>query len=160
MFVNIKPRKLVVFSTDLFQGIAPKNATLSILTGSYFFNLGLNPFVNSFDWNWFAAYVDPIVNPFFIVVQIVAACLVWAICVIIPTFFSNTWFTAYLPINSWYIYDNRGSKYSTSSILGSDGTLNKTACEAYSPVFIPAAYILRYAVMFAVSCAEVIRDDI
>jgi hypothetical protein len=130
--------------------IAPRNTTLSILTGQYYFNLGLNPLVNSFDWNWFAAYVDPIINPFFIVFQIVAACFVWAVCVIIPVFFTNTWYTAYLPINSWYTYDNTGAQYTISNVMGTDGAFNQTAYEAYSPIFVPAAFVLRYGMMFAV----------
>ncbi|KAH8887251.1 OPT superfamily oligopeptide transporter [Thozetella sp. PMI_491] len=129
--------------------ISPTNATLSILTGSYYFNLGLNPFVNSFDWNWFAGVIDPIYNPFFIVVQIIFSCFVWAVCVIIPVFFSNTWYTAYLPINSWYVYDNTGETYSARSVLGPDGALNQTAYEEYSPPFMSAASILRYGMMFA-----------
>lgn len=129
--------------------IAPQNAILSIITGMSYSNLGLNLAVTSFDWNWFAG-IDPLITPFFIVFQIVAACLVWAVCVVLPVFFTNTWNTGYLPINSWYTFDNTGQKYAASRIMASDGTFNQTAYEAYSPVFIPATFILRYAVMFAV----------
>ena len=131
--------------------IAPRNATLSILTGSYYYNLGLNPLLNSFDWNWFTGVLDPIINPFFIVLQLVLAVLTWAVVVMIPVFFSNTWFTAYLPINAWYAYDNTGEKYSAQVILTPDKTLNQTAYEQYSPMFLPASMVLRYGALLAVS---------
>ncbi|KAK5111395.1 hypothetical protein LTR85_012169 [Meristemomyces frigidus] len=129
--------------------IKPHGTVLSTLMGSYYYNLGLNPFINTFDWNVVAAVVDPIVNPFFVVVQIVGSLMVWGVCVIIPVFFSNLWYTAYMPINSWYIYDNTGEEYSMSQVMGSNGGLNQTAYEEYSPAFIPAAAALRYAVSLA-----------
>ncbi|EME78963.1 uncharacterized protein MYCFIDRAFT_143283 [Pseudocercospora fijiensis CIRAD86] len=136
--------------------IAPRNAALSILTGSYYFNLGLNPLVNSFDWNWFAGVIDPIVNPFFVVLQLVLAVLVWAVAVIIPVFFSNTWHTAYLPINAFYTFDNTGKKYSVQRILDSHGRLNQTGYEEYSPLFFPAALVLRYGVLLAIIPAALV----
>lgn len=131
--------------------IAPRNALVSILTGSYYSNLGLNPLVNSLDWNWFTAVLDPVIFPFFIIAQIVAACLCWAVFAIIPVFFTNTWYTAYLPINSWYSYDNTGSRYRFAQVMLPDGSMNQTAYEEYSSPFIPATLVLRYAIMLAVS---------
>ncbi|KAM6484707.1 OPT oligopeptide transporter protein-domain-containing protein [Trichoderma sp. SZMC 28011] len=130
--------------------IAPTSATLSILTGSYYFNLGLNPLLTTFDWNWFSGVVDPIIYPFFVVVQIVGSALVWAVLVVIPVFFTNTWYTAYLPINSWYAYDNTGNQYNFSRVVGPGSTLNETAYREYSPLFLPATFVLRYAVLLAV----------
>ncbi|PKK52367.1 hypothetical protein CI102_6818 [Trichoderma harzianum] len=129
--------------------IAPTSATLSILTGSYYFNLGLNPLLTTFDWNWFSGVVDPIIYPFFVVVQIVGSALVWAVLVVIPVFFTNTWYTAYLPINSWYAYDNTGNQYNFSRVVGPGSTLNETAYREYSPLFLPATFVLRYAVLLA-----------
>ncbi|KAL7906470.1 OPT oligopeptide transporter domain-containing protein [Trichoderma velutinum] len=129
--------------------IAPTSATLSILTGSYYFNLGLNPLLTTFDWNWFSSVVDPIIFPFFIVVQIVGSCLVWAVLVVIPVFFTNTWYTAYLPINSWYAYDNTGNQYNFSRVVAPGSTLNETAYREYSPLFLPATFVLRYVVLLA-----------
>ncbi|KAK4549431.1 hypothetical protein LTR36_006428 [Oleoguttula mirabilis] len=136
--------------------IKPKGTVLSTVMGSYYYNLGLNPFVNTFDWSVISSVVDPIVNPFFVVVQIVGSLTVWGVCVIIPVFFTNTWYTAYLPINSWYIYDNTGEQYSMSQVMGPTGALNQTAYEEYSPSFIPAASALRYAVSLATVPAVVV----
>ncbi|EHK17282.1 uncharacterized protein TRIVIDRAFT_161010 [Trichoderma virens Gv29-8] len=129
--------------------IAPASTTLSILTGSYYFNLGLNPLLTTFDWNWFSSVVDPIIYPFFIVVQIVVSTLAWAVLVVIPVFFTNTWYTAYLPINSWYAYDNTGNQYQFARVVGPGSTLNETAYQEYSPLFLPATFVLRYAVLLA-----------
>lgn len=49
---------------------------------------------------------------------------------IIPTlYFTNTWSTAYLPINSNHIFDNSGVRYNVSRILNSDFTINVAAYE-------------------------------
>ncbi|KAH7136264.1 OPT oligopeptide transporter protein-domain-containing protein [Dactylonectria macrodidyma] len=127
--------------------IRPTSAVAAIVTGTYYFNMGFNP-ISTFDYQWFAT-LDPFVTPFFVLVQIVAATGFWGLCVIIPVFFSNTWFTSYMPINSWFPYDNTGQIYQTSRILGTDHKLNQTAYEQYSPVFLPASVMLRYAGMLA-----------
>lgn len=123
--------------------IKPTSAALSIVAGSYYYNLGFNGPLNTFDWNWMTSVIDPIITPFFIVVQIVGAIALWGLFVIIPVFFSNTWYTAYLPINSWFNYDNTGNEYDMSQIIGSDGGFNQTAYENYSPLFLPASAALR-----------------
>ncbi|UKZ81465.1 hypothetical protein TrVFT333_009237 [Trichoderma virens FT-333] len=129
--------------------IAPASTTLSILTGSYYFNLGLNPLLTTFDWNWFSSVVDPIIYPFFVVVQIVVSTLAWAVLVVIPVFFTNIWYTAYLPINSWYAYDNTGNQYQFARVVGPGSTLNEAAYQEYSPLFLPATFVLRYVVLLA-----------
>ncbi|KAJ5719882.1 hypothetical protein N7493_006760 [Penicillium malachiteum] len=143
----------VIFPTLTFFNwttwIRPENAVLSIITGSYYFNLGLNPVFPSFDWNWFASVINPMIIPFFIVFQIVISLLTWAVFVIIPVFFKNIWYTAYIPINSWYAYDNTGEEYDASRIMTSSFTFNQTAYEEYSPIFFPAAFILRDAILLA-----------
>lgn len=109
--------------------------------------MGFNP-ISTLDYQWFST-VDPFVTPWFVVLQVIGSVAFWGICVIIPVFFSNTWYTGYLPINSWFPYDNTGQIYQTSLILGTDHKLNQTAFEAYSPLFLPAAFGLRYAGMLA-----------
>lgn len=127
--------------------IRPTSATVAIITGTYYFNLGFSP-LGSLDYQWIAT-LDPFVTPWFVIVQVVGTVAFWGLCVIIPVFFTNTWFTGYLPINSWYPYDNTGQIYDVSAILGTDQRLNQTAYEAYSPIFLPAAVSLRYVGMLA-----------
>lgn len=127
--------------------IRPTSAVIAIVTGTYYYNLGFNP-IPTLDYQWFAR-LDPFVTPFFVMFQVVICTGLWALLVIIPVFFSNTWFSGYLPINSWLPYDNTGQEYDTSLILGSDGRFNQTAYEQYSPVFLPASVMLRYTGMLA-----------
>ncbi|RDW61371.1 hypothetical protein BP5796_11263 [Coleophoma crateriformis] len=127
--------------------IKPQSAVTAIVTGSYYFNLGFNP-LSSFDWNWFAL-LDPLYMPWFIVLQIVAAIFLWGSCVIIPTFFSNVWWTSYIPINSFEAYDNTGSTYNISRVLDENLKLVPENYRNYSPVFLSAAQTLRYACEFA-----------
>jgi hypothetical protein len=128
--------------------IAPTSAAVSIVTGSYYFNLGLNPWA-SFDWNWFAT-IDPILYPLPIVVQMVTATLIWGTCVILPVFFANVWWTGYLPINSFLSYANNGHPYSPMAVMDENFQLDIEKYKAYSPVFLSAASTLRYAVLFVV----------
>ncbi|KAH6991340.1 OPT oligopeptide transporter protein-domain-containing protein [Ilyonectria sp. MPI-CAGE-AT-0026] len=102
--------------------IKPASATTAIITGTYYFNMGFNP-ISTLDYQWFST-VDPFVTPWFVVLQIIGSVAFWGICVIIPI-------------------------YQTSLILGTDHKLNQTAFEAYSPLFLPAAFGLRYAGMLA-----------
>ncbi|RDW77517.1 hypothetical protein BP6252_05570 [Coleophoma cylindrospora] len=127
--------------------IKPQSTVTAIITGSYYFNLGFNP-LSSFDWNWFAL-LDPLYMPWFIVLQIVAALFIWGSCVIIPTFFSNIWWTSYIPINSFEAYDNTGSPYNISRVLDENLKLVPENYRNYSPVFLSAAQTLRYACEFA-----------
>ncbi|OGM47811.1 hypothetical protein ABOM_003346 [Aspergillus bombycis] len=128
--------------------IKPTSATLAIVTGTYYFNMGFNPLA-TFDYQWLAT-LDPFVTPFFVIFQIIMTLAFWGICVIMPVFFTNTWYTGYLPINSWFSYDNNGQVYDTSKILGTNHRLNQTAYESYSQVFLPAAVGLRYAGMMCI----------
>ncbi|RMZ77604.1 hypothetical protein DV737_g4273, partial [Chaetothyriales sp. CBS 132003] len=127
--------------------IKPTSAVVALVTGSYYFNLGFNP-LSSFDYQWFST-IDPFVTPFFIVTQIVGSAAFWGLCVIVPVFFSNVWDTGYLPINSWLPYDNTGVSYEADLILGQDYKFNQTAYEEYSPLLLPAAFVLRWAGMMA-----------
>ncbi|KAJ7478906.1 OPT-domain-containing protein [Mycena latifolia] len=131
--------------------IAPDNVKLAAITGSVS-GLGLNP-IPTFDWNQLVYAVDPLIYPFYtflgtlITLPIIAA--LW---------FSNTWNTGYLPINSNRVYDNTGSLYIVANAVGNNTLFSQEKYEQYSPVLSLAAYlaagnILLYGVFFAVYTA-------
>lgn len=141
----------VIFPTMTFFNwitwIKPENAVVAIVTGTYYFNMGFNP-LGTLDYNWLAT-LDPFVTPWFVIVQIMGALTFWGVCVLIPVFFTNTFYTGYLPINSWFPYDNTGGVYHTGSILDENFRFDEVKYKSYSPIFLSASIVLRYAGMLA-----------
>lgn len=135
--------------------ISPTNVKLAIITGSIA-GMGLNPWT-TFDWNTLSYCFDPIITPFFALVNNFFGMLLVGFCVIVPVYFANVWNTAYFPINSYDVFDNTGNNYNVSRILNSDFTLNVEAYEAYSPAYLSAAYAVLYAAFFAVYLATVVH---
>jgi hypothetical protein len=85
----------------------------------------------------------------------VGAMLVFGVCVILPTFFTDTWWTGHLPINSFMAYSNIGMPYNMTEVVNSDIELVQEKYEKYSPIFLNAASILRGGVVIA-QCFAVI----
>ncbi|ODV94740.1 hypothetical protein PACTADRAFT_3633 [Pachysolen tannophilus NRRL Y-2460] len=125
--------------------ISPNNLNLENITG---FNngLGLNP-VTSFDFNvmW---YSTPLVNPVFTTLLTYVGVLIGFICTL-AIYYKNYFYTGYFPIFSQTLYDNTGNEYDLTNIVTSEGTLNSTAYEAYSPPFYTAGYIVYLGSMYA-----------
>lgn len=63
--------------------------------------------------------------------------------------FSGALYSDYLPFSDSLKYDNTGAPYNTSMILTPDLTLNVTAYEAYSPLFLSTTFSLAYGLSFA-----------
>ncbi|KDQ12029.1 hypothetical protein BOTBODRAFT_176795 [Botryobasidium botryosum FD-172 SS1] len=133
--------------------ISPNNVSLAAITGSVT-GLGLNPWP-TFDWNVIVAMNQVLIAPFFatannglgmiITVPIVAA--IW---------YTNTWYTGHIPINTNRPYDNMGNRYNVSKIVNSNGMFNQEAYEAYSPLYLSASNAFLYGVFFAVYPATLI----
>jgi hypothetical protein len=77
------------------------------------------------------------------------AMLIWGLCVILPVFFTNTWWSGHLPINSFLAYSNTGMPYDMTKVVNSNNELVQEKYEKYSPVFLSAAGILRGGIVFA-----------
>jgi hypothetical protein len=63
--------------------------------------------------------------------------------------YTNTWFTAYLPMVSSNSFDNTGNVYNVTRIINPDLSLNEAEYQAYSPLFLPAAFAISYGLSFA-----------
>ncbi|KAF8137872.1 OPT-domain-containing protein [Mycena galopus ATCC 62051] len=130
--------------------ISPTNVSLAAITGSIF-GLGFNP-LPTFDWNVAAFAIDPLINPFFTTFNFFLGALV-TFPIIVALWYTNTWNTGYLPINSNIVFDNTGNLYSVANAVGSDTLFNQTMYEAYSPAYLSASNALVYGVFFAVYTA-------
>ncbi|PKS13115.1 hypothetical protein jhhlp_000457 [Lomentospora prolificans] len=132
--------------------IDPTNRDLATITG---FNtgLGLNPWP-TFDWNvllWDNG-VDPLIIPFFSTFNkfVGAFCSMF---VVLGLWYTNSYNTGYLPINSNRFYDNQGAQYRGSFVVGEDRMLDQEGYETYSPPFISAGNIVIFMSYFALYTA-------
>lgn len=127
--------------------IAPNNFKLNAITGSQT-GLGLNP-IPTFDWNVMSTYSLPLSYPFFSTAQQYIGTWLGFI-VIVALYFTNTRWTAHLPVNSSGIFDNTGSHYNITRVL-TPGTavLDETEYKNYSPPFYGAGSLVSYGAFFA-----------
>jgi OPT family small oligopeptide transporter len=58
-------------------------------------------------------------------------------------------YSAYMPILSAAVFDNRGKPYDVSKILTDNFLFDEQAYQNYSRVFLPITYVLSYALQFA-----------
>ncbi|KAG7284635.1 hypothetical protein NEMBOFW57_009243 [Staphylotrichum longicolle] len=126
--------------------IAPENLTLAILTGS---SLGLGLFnpITTFDWNIATSSYAALSQPFF------STCTMWfgtllSAPIILAIYYTNTNFTAYLPINSSSAFANDGKPYRVQNVVVNN-KLDEAKYQSYSPPFYSAGYILTVGANFA-----------
>ncbi|OQE03698.1 hypothetical protein PENSOL_c001G03443 [Penicillium solitum] len=134
--------------------IAPENIKLAIITGSIG-GMGFNP-LPTFDWNIISYAWDPIVTPFFSLVNSVIGMALSGLVIIIPVYFSNACNSAYLPINSNDVFDNTGNSYNVSRILTPEYTLDEKGYELYGQAYLGAANSVRYSGSFAIYLATIV----
>jgi OPT family small oligopeptide transporter len=132
--------------------IAPDNADLANITGGLS-GLGLNP-LPTFDWNILTFNVDPLMVPFFSTFNFFLGGF-FSMFVIIAIYYTNTFYSAYLPINSNYPFDHFGNTYKVASIIDDRGIFDAAKYEAYSPPYLSAGNIVVYLFFFAMYSATV-----
>lgn len=74
---------------------------------------------------------------------------------ILAVWYSNTWNTGYLPINSNRIYDHFGNLYNVSQALDAKGMFDLEKYSKYSAPYMSAANSLVYGLFFAIYSAIV-----
>lgn len=132
--------------------IAPGNRDLANISGVST-GLGLNP-LPTFDWNILTFIVDPLIVPFFSTINLFLGAFV-SMFVILAIFYTNTYYTSYLPINSNLPYDHFGKPYNVTSVLNENAVFEGAKYEAYSPPFLSASKIVVYMLSFGVYTAAV-----
>ncbi|KAK1147785.1 hypothetical protein N8T08_000298 [Aspergillus melleus] len=127
--------------------IAPHNVVLNQLFGQ---RTGLGMSVLTFDWAQVVfANGSPLLVPFWAGCNVMGsfALFFWLICPLL--YYTNTWYSAYLPLLNPNTFDNRGRPYMVGRVLNPDGSVNPEAYKNYSPMFLPAGYAVTYGVAFA-----------
>ncbi|KAJ7596747.1 glutathione transporter [Mycena floridula] len=133
--------------------IAPNNVTINALFGT---NTGLGMSMLTFDWAMISYVGSPLVIPWWAQVNTVISMVVlfWILCPIL--YFTNTFYTAYLPISTYLSWDNTGAMYDASAVM-TDGLFDVAKYEAYSPVMIGASLCIAYGAAFAAFTSIVVH---
>ena len=150
-FPNFLFGALSIFSW--MSWISPDNITLNTITGMNN-GLGLNPWP-TFDWNILLFdMTDPLMLPFFSTLGKFLG-MFFAMFVILGFWYTNTWHTGYLPINSNRVYDHFGKAFNVSRAIDDRGLFDADKYEAYSPAFLAAGNLVVYLAFFAIYAATV-----
>ncbi|KAF2033590.1 OPT-domain-containing protein [Setomelanomma holmii] len=133
-------------SFNVITWFAPRNVVVANLFGVA---SGLGLFPVTFDWAQIAYIGSPLVTPFWAAMNIVGG-LVLVMWLAAPLmYYMNVMYSAYMPILSAAVWDNRGKPYDVSKILTKDFLFDETAYNDYSRVYLPITYVLSYALQFA-----------
>lgn len=126
--------------------IAPKNVIVNHLFGMQT-GLGLSPI--TFDWSQIAYNTNPLLSPSWAAVNVFAgfAFFFWIIVPIL--YYTNVWFTAYLPLMTSDVYDRTGAVYDTARVIAADHSLDEAAYRNYSPPYLGATFAFVYGPSFA-----------
>jgi len=69
---------------------------------------------------------------------------------------AQVWNTAYLPMSTTAVFDRFGASYDTSKVVDSVSmSLNVSAYNEYSPLYLPITYAMAYGVSLALSTAVI-----
>ena len=134
--------------------IAPENVVVNQLFG---YQSGLGMSLITFDWAQITYILSPLASPWWAEANVIGGFIVffWILAPILH--FTNTWYAAYMPMQSRTSYDNTGATYNVTRILTPDNQLNLTAYQEYSPLFLSTTFALSYGLSFASITATIVH---
>lgn len=134
--------------------IVPNNVVVNQIFG-FQTGLGLSPI--TFDWSQVAYNTNPLLSPCWAAMNVFWGFVI-AFWVVVPgLYYTNKWYTAYLPLMTADVYDNTGGVYNVSKVLTAGGTLDVAAYREYSPPFLSATFAFVYGLSFASITAVIVH---
>ncbi|KAF3098628.1 hypothetical protein TWF102_004089 [Orbilia oligospora] len=135
----------------------PDSVVLANLFGTST-GLGLIPI--TFDWAQMSYIGSPIITPLWAATNVLIGLIavMWILAPIL--YYSNVFFSSYMPILSSSVYDNTGGFYDVQKVLTQDFMFDEAGYKSYSKVFLPITYVLSYALQFAAMTALVTHTTI
>ncbi|RBA21790.1 OPT family small oligopeptide transporter [Fusarium proliferatum] len=125
---------------------APNNIVVNNLFGM---STGLAYLPTTFDWSQIAYNGSPLVVPFWAQANVFAGWVITFALVTPILYYTNTWYTAYLPFSGGDIYDNTGNVFNASRVVDRHGNFSPEDYKEYSPIFMPVTFALSYGISFA-----------
>lgn len=127
--------------------IVPNNVVVNQIFGVQS-GLGLIPI--SFDWTQVTqAMPTPLATPAWVAANTYGSIVIFFMIVLPCLYYTNTFYSKYMPLISSTTYDNTAQAYNVSRVLTDNLTFDETSYQAYSPLFVPFSYLLSYALNFA-----------
>ncbi|KAI0014757.1 OPT family small oligopeptide transporter [Xylariomycetidae sp. FL0641] len=125
--------------------IAPKNLVVNQVFGMV---TGMGLFPLTFDWSMVAYNSNPLLSPHWAAFNVFLGFAVFFWVVAPAIYYTNTWFTAYLPYCTADVYDRFGQLYDVSKVLTND-LFDEEKYAEYSPPYLPATFAFVYGLAFA-----------
>ncbi|KAF9233210.1 OPT oligopeptide transporter protein-domain-containing protein [Melanogaster broomeanus] len=129
--------------------IVPNNITVNALFGDV---TGLGMSLITFDWSQLTYIGSPLATPWWAEANVAIGFIFFFWLVTPIVYFTNTWYSAYLPISSRTSFDNTGSSYNVSLIVNEDASFNLTAYKAfgaYHDFALRSTFAISYGLSFA-----------
>jgi len=126
--------------------IKPNNIVVNQLFGV---NFGLAMGMITFDWAQIAYIGSPLATPWWAEANVAAGFIAFFWILTPALYFSNTWYSKYMPISSGGSFDNTGAAYDVSQILNDDNLFDEAKYKAYSPLFLSTTFAMAYGLSFA-----------
>lgn len=111
----------------------------------------------TFDWAQVAFVISPLSTPWWAEANIMAGFVIFFWILTPIMYYTNTWYTQYMPMSTRTSYDNTGAPYNVSLILTPENTFNLTAYQEYSPLFLSCTFSVAYGVSFASITATIVH---
>lgn len=133
--------------------IVPNNKKANIVFGQF---TGMSLFPLTFDWTQIAGYVtSPLQTPWWAIANILGATIMWFWIVSPAIYFSNAWYTQYVPFSTPASYDNTQGTYNVTRILTDKLTFDPQKYKEYSSLYLSTTFALSYGLSFATMMAVI-----
>ncbi|KAL1305749.1 hypothetical protein AAFC00_007330 [Neodothiora populina] len=129
---------------------APNNTVVNNLFGM---TTGLGYLPTTFDWSQIAYNGSPLVVPFWAQANVFAGFFTFIAVVAPILYYTNVWYSAYMPLSGSDTYDNTGAVYNATRIVDAAGNLLPDEYAKYSPIFMPVTFAMGYGISFAIMTA-------
>ncbi|KAH9964014.1 small oligopeptide transporter [Russula compacta] len=126
--------------------MAPKNPVVNQLFGV---THGLSMGIFTFDWGQISYTGSPLPVPWWAAANVGLNILFFYWFLVPILYYTNVWYSAYLPLVSSHSFDNTGSAYNVSRIINDDSSFNLEAYKSYSPLFLSISFAISYGLSFA-----------
>lgn len=93
----------------------------------------------TFDWSMVAYNTNPLLSPHWAAANVFGGFAFFFWIVTPAIYYTNTWFTAYLPFCTAEVYDRFGAIYNATNVITGQ-SFDQAKYEAYSPPYLPAMF--------------------
>ncbi|WWD03927.1 OPT family small oligopeptide transporter [Kwoniella europaea PYCC6329] len=137
---------------DWVTWIKPTSQVINLLFG---YQSGAGMSLLTLDWGMMAAVGNPLATPWWVTGNVLGGFVffIWFLGPIL--YYSNVFYAKYLPFSSASVFDNTANTYNVTRVVDDDATLDVSAYEGYSPVYMSLSSALSYSLKFAAITATV-----